>query len=220
MVGLQYNNGSSKAPYMSDPMPKERGVTLVTIDQSWLDGWNELNLTLVWVAYSAGSSSSSTPLHLAYNITLVPKPVQHLPASIHNGKPSKESLMIALPIVLGFVILLVLGLLFGMRSHRRIAIGSIMGRGRHGYGTNKSRRQRLGIKKGAIRLEDRDITGPDFRDHQSEEITPAPRQPWETQGAQIGIQPGQPHHQRDLSLGSLLTDESGGNSFRVDTRAH
>jgi Ykl077w/Psg1 (Pma1 Stabilization in Golgi) len=210
---------------MSDPMPKERGLTLVTIDPAWLDGWDQLNLTLFWVAYDAGSSSSSSnPYHLAYNVTIVPKPSEHLPANIHKGKPSTESLVIALPIVLGFILLLVVGLFIGMRAHRRIGLGSIMGRGRHGYGTNKSRRQRLGIKKGAIRLEDREALAPPsghYRDRSNDDITPIPRQEdatWSAPpgGVPRGIHPGQ--HQRDVSLGSLVTDGSARNSFRTDGR--
>src|ERR1700761_4851390 len=128
MVGLQFNN-DTKVEYMSDPMPKERGLTLVTIDPKWLDGVDQLNLTMFWVAYDAGSSTSSpNPHHLAYNVTIVPKPVEHLPANIHKGTFNRESLIIALPIVLGFIVLLVLGLFFGMRGQRRIGLGSIMGR--------------------------------------------------------------------------------------------
>jgi hypothetical protein len=218
LVGLQYNNNSGKVAYMSDPLPKERGLTLVTIDQTWLDGWDKLNLTLFWVSYAAGSAdSSSAPKQVAYNVTLVPKPVDHLPASIHQGKPSKESLIIALPIVFGFIALVLGVTCIGMRSHRRIGLGSIMGRGRHGYSANKSRRQRLGIKKGAIRLEDREVApGSEYRD---DEIAPAPG-PWSTapprRHAELpGIQSG---HARDLSLGSLVTDGSGRNSFRNDLK--
>jgi hypothetical protein len=222
LVGLQDTN-DTESPFISDAMPKERGLTLVTIDPAWLDGLDQRNLTMYWVAYQAGSPSSpSNPRHLAYNVTIVPKPVQHLPANIHKGSFNRESLIIALPIVLGFIVLLVLGLFFGMRGQRRIGLGSIMGRGRLGYGTNKSRRERLGIKKGAIRLEDREGIPPpslEYRDRGSDEITPAPRQqdggwPMPVSGIQRGVQPG--HHQRDLSLGSLLTDGSARNSFRTD----
>jgi Psg1-like protein len=216
LVGLQYNNNSGKVAYMSDPLPKERGLTLITIDQAWLDGWDKLNLTLFWVAYATGSDSNAAPKQLAYNITLIPKPVEHLPASIHSGKPSKESLLIALPIVFGFI-LLVLGVTcVGMRSHRKIGLGSIMGRGRRGYSSGKSRRQRLGIKKGAIRLEDREITpGSEYRD---DEIAPAP-EPWSSTPPRHAEGPfTQSGHARDLSLGSLVTDDSARNSFRNDLR--
>lgn len=205
---------------MSTGQPKEQSVSLVTIDKTWLDGWDKMNLTLFWEAYSTGTDHSTSIQHVSYNVSIIPKPVDHLPPNIHSGKPSKESLIIALPIVLGFVLLVVLGLLFGLRSQRRIGLGNIMGR-RRGYGTNKSRRQRLGIKKGAIRLEEREIVDDpmpprsEFRDR--DEIRSAPRrndQSWSIPPPQTQ----QNTHARDLSLGSLLTDGSARNSYRPDGR--
>ncbi len=46
------------------------------------------------------------------------------------------------------------------RKHRRIGLGNVMGR-RNGYGTGKSRSQRLGLSKkkaGAIQLRDQELT--------------------------------------------------------------
>ena len=95
-------------------------------------------------------------------VTLQNAPVEHYPPS-ETTKFDKLGLMIGLPVSLGFVCLVVFGLMFGMRKNRTIGIGNIMGRNR-GYGARKSKRQRLGLgKKGAIRLEERD-NGPQYRD--------------------------------------------------------
>jgi hypothetical protein len=216
VVGLQYNNGSGTLAFISDAQPKERGETQVTIDPSFLQGWDQMNLTMFWTSYQQGSSTpNASPHHNAFNVTIKPASAEHLPANIAAPSFDKKSLAIALPCVLVFVILLVLGLFFGMRKHRSIGFGSIMGRG--GYGTNKSRRQRMGIEKGAIRLENREPTSPSppaihkeyQTDHQFAANRPAPP---------AGIQKGPgilpPMHNRDLSLGSLIADESARNSYR------
>lgn len=94
-----------------------------------------------------------------------------------------------------------------MRKHRKLSVGSVMGRGGKGYGERKSKRQRLGQKKGAIRLEEREVRAPQDRYRDADEITPAPRtteQRWP---------PNYPSHAREESLGSLA-DEDEPNAFR------
>src|ERR1700760_413842 len=134
-------------------MSANRGFTTVTIDKSWLDNGNIVNYTLVWDYFSSDINGQK---HSAYNVTLAPQPVTHLPAPPPTKLPNKESLIIALPIVLGFFFFVAIGLCIGMRGTRRIGLGNIMGR-KKGYGTGKSRSQRMGIKKGAIRLEEREV---------------------------------------------------------------
>jgi len=207
-----------------DPgLPKERSLELVTIEKEWLDGWDQMNLTLFWVAYQAGTATpSNSQKHDVYNVTILPKGIEHLPANIHPGTFDRKALTIALPVVLGFLVLVILGLYFGMRSHRKIGLGSIMGNGRKGYGTNKSRRQRLGQKKGAIRLEERELS-PDHTNPilGESEIRHAPQQWSAAPRLGLGIQQSQHPtgmHERDLSLGSLITDSSARNSYRTDLK--
>jgi hypothetical protein len=175
-----------------------------------------MNLTMFWTAYLPGSSTlDGSSHHSAMNVTIKPKSDEHLPALIAKPSFDKKSLAIALPCVLVFVILLVLGLFFGMRKHRSIGLGSIMGRG--GYGTNKSRRQRMGIEKGAIRLENREPTSPsppaDHKEYQNERQFTSNR-PTPPVGIQKGPGMLPPMHNRDLSLGSLIADDSARNSYR------
>lgn len=89
-------------------------------------------------------------------ITLKNAPSRHLPPSA-TTKVHKEGLMIGLPVGLGFVLLVVVGLYIGNRKQRTIGLGNIMGRRNRGYGTRKSKRERLGLKTGAIRLEEREV---------------------------------------------------------------
>jgi hypothetical protein len=117
------------------------------------------------------------------SITIMNEPPRHLPPS-NTTKIQKEGLMIGLPVGLGALFIVVAGTYFGMRKHRTIGLGNIMGRRNRGYGVGKSRRQRLGLgKKGAIALEEREIPGRTRERANSlgslvsddDEIRPAPR---------------------------------------------
>ena len=122
------------------------------------------------------------------SIMITNEPATHYSPPDPTKVPNKEGLIIGLPVSLGFVLLVVVGLYFGMRKQRIIGLGNIMGRRNKGYGTGKSRRQRLGLsKKGAIRLEDQESktairTAPAHSHGDSlgslvsdDEIRPAPR---------------------------------------------
>lgn len=131
-------------------------------------------------------------------ITLTNEPPRHYAPPPVNSI-NKEGLIIGLPIGLGFVVLVAVGLFFGMRKHRTIGLGNIMGRRNRGYGVGKSRRQRLGLgKKGAIRLEERE-------------------------GAPMPHYSEEHGHARGDSLGSLVSDDGirptpGGNHFRDEVQ--
>lgn len=79
----------------------------------------------------------------------MPKSYFHQPPT---PAPHGQSLYIALPLIFAFIIVCVLGTFFWNRKHRRIGLGSIMGR-RKGYGVGKSREQRLA--GGDVELRDR-----------------------------------------------------------------
>jgi hypothetical protein len=124
--------------------------------------------------------------------TLENAPPNHYPPPPTNSI-DKQGLYIGLPIGLVFVAVVVIGLYFGMRKNRIIGVGNIMGRRNRGYGTGKSRSERLGLgKKGAIRLEER-RTAPQYNDARG--------------------------HSRSDSLGSLVSEDGirpapGTNQFR------
>jgi Ykl077w/Psg1 (Pma1 Stabilization in Golgi) len=218
-VNFQSNNNSAIVAWQSAFFSANRGYTTVTIDKSWLDSGYATNFTLVWTYYSTDISAQK---HSAYNITLAPQPVTHYPAPAPTKLPNKESLIIALPIVFGFLLLMTIGLCISMKAHRKIGLSSIMGR-KKGYGSGKSRRQRLGIKKGAIRLEEREVlqtrdeAAPrlertEYRDDH-DAITPSAH-PWESQRPQQQFL-GHNYRASDFSLGSLA-DEEEPNAFRKE----
>jgi hypothetical protein len=125
--------------------------------------------------------------------------------------PSGPALYIALPAVLGFVVLCVVGGFWWNRKARVVGLGNVMGR-RRGYGVGKSRRQRMGLgKKGAIQLQERSVAGEGAKETSFRDDA------WETeQGRRI----------RDSDLGSLANtptrpefgDAARGNVFRDEMR--
>ena len=177
-------------------MPRERGFLSLTISKDWLQGYKNVNLSLVALYYAPNSqhtgSSFDGPVLLLETEYYAPPPKTKL--------PNTESLAIGLPVALGGCILIIAGVFFWNRKTRQIGLGSVMGRGK-GYGAGKSRRQRMGIKKGDIMLQDRQALpiSPQYRD--DDEIRTMP-------GRQ-----GQNNHGREESLGSLVSEEEH-NAFR------
>jgi hypothetical protein len=202
-VKLNYANSSQIQAWSSDEINVAWGVTTVEMQKDWLQGYDEYNLTFFALVYEGGSSEPKP--YDGPNVMLQKAPADHYPPPPTTKMPNKESLAIGLPLGLGFVAIVVVGLFIGMRKKRQIGLGNIMGR-RKGYGSGKSRRQRLGLggKKGAIRLQDREIRNvPDenqYRDN-PDAISPAPPRDY---------------HVREPSLGSLVSDDDRprGNAFR------
>lgn len=113
-----------------------------------------VNITLRIASLPLGASVTWIP---GPTVVVTPSPS---PEPTKSPVPQGEALYIALPTVLGFVALMIVGTCIWNRKHRKIGLGNIMGRGRGGYGVGKSRRQRIfgkGVKKEqAIGLMERD----------------------------------------------------------------
>ncbi|KAF2272857.1 uncharacterized protein EI97DRAFT_198068 [Westerdykella ornata] len=181
VVKVQFSNDSSQQVWSSEKTKNSWGYVAVTTEKEWLQGYAMFNLTFSAVMVDEDSGNRKAQSFDGPLITLQNEPPRHLPPPEKN-KLHKEGLLIGLPVGLGFVLLVVIGLYIGMRKHRIIGLGNIMGRRNRGYGTHKSRRQRLGLgKKGAIHLEDREV--PAHRPGDSlgslvsndDDIRPAPR---------------------------------------------
>ena len=202
-----FYNDSSTTAWISGALPVQQSFVTVQMQSAWLQGYRSNNLTFEAISYTSKSSQGAATPITGPTIILT---TSQLPAPPPTKLPSKESLMIALPIALGCCALIVFGLFFGMRKHRVLGVGSVYGRRGRGYGERKSRRQRLGAQRGAIRLEERKVAPqPVYRD--ADEITPAPR----TTEQQS---PLPPNHGRQESLGSLVDDDEP-NAFRRELKA-
>jgi hypothetical protein len=187
------------------------------MDENFLQGVDNNTLKFAVVSFSPSGNHPKDAIPVdGPTVYLSKAPVKHFTPPPHTKLPSNLSLLIGLPLGLGALVFVSLGLFFGMRKHRHINVGAVMGK-RAGYGVGKSRRQRLG-KKGAIRLEEREVLQNraqgarpgGTRARNDDEIRPAGvpdsfSQSWP-------IPPSREGHQREESLGSLVSDTEGGNN--------
>jgi hypothetical protein len=217
---VNYANDTSqnnRVAFTSPGEPKQKSFTTVTMQSSYLQGVDNNTLKFGLISYSPSGNHAQDAITIdGPTVFLSKAATKHFSPPPHTKLPSNLSLLIGLPLGLGALVFVLLGLFFGMRKTRMINVGSVMGK-RKGYGVGKSRRQRIG-KKGAIRLEEREVlqsrdrgarTGASRMD---DEIRPvgslaAPNTTWP-------LPPSRDGHRREESFGSLVSDSEGGNAFR------
>lgn len=203
-----------------------------TVNSSLLDGATSagVNISLT-ITPLTSLGVATTPIQGP--VVAVAKPGRYIPE--RTKAPTGPALYIGLPTVLGFVIVVLIGTFWWNRNHRKIGLGSVMGRGRGGYSVGKSRRQRMFSgagrrerKEQAIGLMERDVTGVNGGEVYRDEVeSEGPRvQVTAPEGEEFDF-PGLPRRDSD-ALGSLAgspTEErhpdgfegapkSSGNAFR------
>ncbi|RCI12249.1 hypothetical protein L249_1336 [Ophiocordyceps polyrhachis-furcata BCC 54312] len=121
-----------------DRVPSKWGFWPLRLNTEHLKGqrYNNATITLVSSAKGSDESSKSAPLP----VTFAALGVDDMPPP---RVPKGSTLLIALPISLGSFFLVLIGLYLWHRKTRRIDLGNIMSRSRHGYSGRKQRRRRL-----------------------------------------------------------------------------
>ncbi|PGH27299.1 hypothetical protein AJ80_01009 [Polytolypa hystricis UAMH7299] len=173
-VGLDYVNttgNGGKSAFTADPRENRYGYVTITMEKGWLQDQSRNNLTVYLVELDPNSDARAKPV-TGPIISLVNKPVKHYPPPPPTPPPTKLGLMVGLPIGLGAFCLIVFGLCYGMRKHRRIGLGNIMGGKTKGYGSGRSRVERLGGRRrggpsATIRMEDLDDPAVRYTDEPS-----------------------------------------------------
>ncbi|KAI9824624.1 MAG: hypothetical protein M1832_001714 [Thelocarpon impressellum] len=215
VVALNYvdSEGGGSQAWQSPKTENEFGFVAVTMADDWRSDKARNNLTFSLVALDPDAEGRAKNIAGMF-VSLVKKPVKHLPSSPPTPPPKKLALMVGLPVALGAVVLIVCGLFVAMRKTRRVGLGNVMGR-RRGYGVGKSRRQRVRSGKkggGAIRLGEDGAALPvdaEFEDEPSRGVELAQRP--------AGGDTAPARHGRDDDLGSLVgspTDEDFGDDER------
>ncbi|ORY18836.1 hypothetical protein BCR34DRAFT_582762 [Clohesyomyces aquaticus] len=201
-VKIQFLNDSLQEVWSSPETDNSWGFVSVTMKKEWMQGYSAYNLTFYALNFEANDVTKKAIPYKGPTVLLTNAPSYHYSPPPPTKAPDRLGLMIGLPVSLGFVIVVVIGLWVGMRKHRTIGLGNIMGKRNKGYGVGKSRRQRLGLKKGAIRLETR----------------------YEAPRAQYQDPPRMQTRPRGDSLGSLVSEDEirpaprGGNQFRDEVQ--
>ncbi len=116
------------------------GLLCLNVDASLLaNSPNGVNITLNIAALAPGSASMAS--FRGPTINVANPPIFHQePAKA----PAGPALYIGLPTVLGFVTLVLIGTWLWNRSERRIGLGNIMSRSRHGYVSKSATRDSAG----------------------------------------------------------------------------
>lgn len=98
-----------------------------------------VNVTLTLNELDADGDTTGTN-HTGPTVLVTKAPSYQQPSP---SLPKGAALYIALPTVFGFVLIMICGVCIWNRKTRKIGLGNIMSRGRHGYGIAKSRARRM-----------------------------------------------------------------------------
>ncbi|KAJ9132967.1 hypothetical protein NKR23_g11045 [Pleurostoma richardsiae] len=140
--------------FASDKTPVGYGFYSWSVPKSVLSG-QASNISLSIASVSSADSSTSDAVRGPWITVAKNEPYRQEKAKAPTG----PALYIGLPTIAGFVIVMLIGTCWWNRKVRRIDVGSIMGRGRRGYGVAKSRARRMGRRdrKEGIRLMEREV---------------------------------------------------------------
>ncbi|KAK9802256.1 hypothetical protein SCARD494_00189 [Seiridium cardinale] len=128
--------------FQSDKMVASWGFWSLTVDSSLMQGKSGKNISVQITGVNTSTSTNSLFVK-GPTILVTNTPVYHQTAA---KLPDGAALYIGLPSILGFVILCVAGTCIWNRKHRKINIGNIMSRTRHGHGLGSAGR-RMGLGK-------------------------------------------------------------------------
>lgn len=184
-------------------VPASWGFSTLEVKSSYLKGESPHNVSITLLRSINGTDDSTRST--SFNATFE-RPQAPSPDSDHH-KIDNQDLVIALPVTFGSIILLCVAVCLWNRKTRRINIGNIMSRNRHGYKPGRGATHRMfnRNKDESIHLQDRSRS-PVFEYH--DHVAPAPR--------------------RDSDLGSLAgspvattfdhNDTGRSNAFRDELR--
>ncbi|EFR03931.1 hypothetical protein MGYG_06930 [Nannizzia gypsea CBS 118893] len=164
-IGLDYVNVTANEglnAWISHDVPNRYSYVTVQMRPEWLKGEKRNNLTLFMDELPAGKDKIR---HTGPTISLINRPPVHHPPPPPTPAPKPLGLLIGLPLGLGAVFLILLGLCIGMKNQRRIGLSNIMGRRNKGYGGRNARAMRSGRGAGgSIRLDDMEDNGQQYSD--------------------------------------------------------
>ncbi|KAH6609256.1 hypothetical protein Trco_002602 [Trichoderma cornu-damae] len=167
-VRLDYLNKTSNEwakleTYDDDRVPASWGFWPLQVTKDMLKGEKTNNVTITLLVAPQGSKDKNSSI-------AIPVAFQN-PSLPHNPDPQVpkgHTLSIALPLTFGFIVFVVVGVFMWNRKTRRIELGNIMSRSRHGYNGRKARRNIFRSKKnvGSIQLHNADdhMSGEDYHD--------------------------------------------------------
>lgn len=147
VTGTYINSTTGEAgdeAFVSDDIKARWSYYAWTPNKGYLSHGNgqAVNITLTLKALeSDGETVSQTYTGPTVLVTKAPSYQQAAPTV-----PTGAALYIALPTVFGFCLVMIFGVCIWNRKARKIGLGNVMSRGRHGYGVAKSRAKRMTMR--------------------------------------------------------------------------
>jgi hypothetical protein len=144
--GNYYNQSTGEITsqaFQSDKMVASWGFWSLTVDSSLMQGSSGKNISVQIAALNVTTGTNSQIIK-GPRILVTKTPTYHQAAA---QLPSGAALYIGLPTVFGFIILCVVGTCLWNRKHRKINLGNVMSRTRHGYGLGSKTGRGIGVSK-------------------------------------------------------------------------
>ncbi|KID89722.1 hypothetical protein MGU_03127 [Metarhizium guizhouense ARSEF 977] len=169
-VRLDYLNTTSNEYVLLETIdksvPAKWGYFPLAVDGKYLKGQKHTNnITITLMGHDTENS-------IAYNNKSIPLPVvvsnPPLDPTAPSNAPKGKTLTIALPVTLGVIALILVGGCLWNRKTRRIELGNIMSRSRHGYTGRRTRKLfNRSRKDNGIQLDTAPLSPPpfDYRDN-------------------------------------------------------
>lgn len=104
----------------------------VEMQKEWLRGQSSNNLTFYIVDFDPTTDQKPTVVK-GPTVKLTTKPADHYDPPPPTPVPDRLGLFIGLPLGVALFVVIMGGLMFGMRKHRSIGLGNVMGRSGRGY---------------------------------------------------------------------------------------
>ncbi|KAL9480115.1 hypothetical protein ACSS6W_004901 [Trichoderma asperelloides] len=157
-VRLDYLNRTSNEwvkleSFDDNRVPASWGFWPLKVKKDYLMGEKTNNITITLLSAPQGSNDKNSSIALP---VVFQKPA--LPQNSKTELPTGHTLSIALPLAFGCFVFIVVGLFMWNRKSRRIELGNIMSRSRHGYNGRKARRNIFHSRKdvGSVQLHNAD----------------------------------------------------------------
>ncbi|KAL6701802.1 hypothetical protein J3F84DRAFT_355830 [Trichoderma pleuroticola] len=119
-------------------VPASWGFWPLEVKSDFLQGEKLNNITITLLAAPRGTNDKNSSVALP--VAFAPP---GLPQNPEPKVPNGHTLSIALPVAFGCIVFIVVGLFLWNRKTRRIELGNIMSRSRHGYSGRKARRNNI-----------------------------------------------------------------------------
>ncbi|KAG5981990.1 hypothetical protein E4U54_006437 [Claviceps lovelessii] len=147
--------------------PAQYGFLPFKVESKYLKGRSSNNVTFQLVGHEIQNTTAPTKNTVELPVVITTAPLDPTPPT---PVPDGQTLVIALPVTFGAIVLLLIGVCLWNRQARRIQLGNVMGRNRRGY-TGRRTRDIFRRKNRGIQLDAEPASPPPVDYHDTPERT-------------------------------------------------